>query len=436
MFRRCLPLIVALCTAAVIRTDAQTPTPAPPPEPADMLFDGGALHEIRLVINSRDWQSLKAHYMEDTYYPCNFYWGSLVVRNVGIRSRGTGSRSGVKPALRVDFDRYATAQTFLGLKSVVLRNNTQDASNLHERLSMLLFRRMSLPAPREAHTRLFVNNEYVGLYTIVESVDKAFLKRAFGEDDGYLFKYDYPVAAQPYRFEYRGSDPGLYVPLPFKPETHEADPRPEFIEQLVWTINETNDAVFRTAIAEYLDLPQFVRYLAVQNFLADIDGFLGDWAMNNFYFYRFDNQKRFTFIAWDSSEAFKGGIEYGIWHNISGVPSWLGNRLVMRTFAHADLVDLYLESLLACARSAGEGLVDPHDGRGWLEQELLLEYNQVREAALADPVKPYTNDEFTRAVEDLLAFAQKRGEFVTQEVSRARSQNSAPGASWLRRNSR
>src|SRR5439155_8468449 len=153
-----------------------------------------------------------------------------------MRSRGTGSRSGVKPGLRVDFDRYVTEQTFLGLKSFILRNNTQDPSNLHERLSMHLFRRMNLPAPREAHTRLFVNNEYVGLYTIVESGDKAFLKRQFDEDEGYLFKYDYPTDAQPYRFEYRGSDPQLYVPLPFKPETHESDPKPDFIEQLIWTI--------------------------------------------------------------------------------------------------------------------------------------------------------------------------------------------------------
>ena len=95
------------------------------------------------------------------------------MRNIGIRSRGNGSRSGVKPGLRVDFDRYAIAQKFLGLKSFVLRNNTQDPSNLHERLSMLFFRRMGLPASREVYARLFVNNEYRGLYTIVESVDKS-----------------------------------------------------------------------------------------------------------------------------------------------------------------------------------------------------------------------------------------------------------------------
>ena len=50
-------------------------------------------------------------------------------------------------------------QKFLGLKSMVLRNNTQDPSNLHEILSLSFFRRMGLLAPRKAQARLFVNNE-------------------------------------------------------------------------------------------------------------------------------------------------------------------------------------------------------------------------------------------------------------------------------------
>src|SRR4051812_39349400 len=91
----------------------------------DAFFDDSVVHEIRLAINSRDWQALKDSYLENTYYPADLKWRDQTVRNVGIRSRGTGSRSPVKPGLRVDFDRYSTSQKFLGLKSVVLRNNTQ-----------------------------------------------------------------------------------------------------------------------------------------------------------------------------------------------------------------------------------------------------------------------------------------------------------------------
>jgi spore coat protein CotH len=386
--------------------------------PADAFFDDTRLHDVRLTLNARDWQTLKDDFLGNTYYPTDFRWRDQVVRNVGIRSRGTGSRSGTKPGLRVDFDRYINDMRFLGLKSFVLRNNVQDASNLHERLSMLLFRRMGLPASRQAHARLFVNNDYVGLYTLVESVDKGFLQRAYNQDNGYLYDYDYPVGAPAYYFEDRGVDPASYVPLPFKPETHEDNPRPEFIVELIQTINLTTSPVFRTAISEYVDLDQFLKHVAVEMFVAETDGFLGDFGANNFFLHRFDNTKRFSFIPWDKSEAFKGGINFGILHNIIDVPSPVQNRLMARTISQPDNLNFYLDQLLECVRLAGE--LDGTTGRGWLEQEIEREYQQIRTAALEDPVKPYTNQQFEQEIDALRAFARERGARVTEQVAAAR----------------
>jgi hypothetical protein len=409
--------------AGQVRKDLLGIGPGPRTTAADAFFDDTLVHEIWLNLNSKDWQSLKDHYLENTYYPVDFRWRDQVLRNAGIRSRGTGSRSGIKPGLRVDFDRYITDQKFLDLKSFILRNNTQDASNMHERLSMLLFRRMGLLASREAHTKLYINNQYAGLYTIVESVDKAFLKRTLSEEDGYLFEYDNTT---PYYFEDRGSRPEAYVPLPFKPETHEDDPRPEFIVDLVQTINYAS-AVFRTAIADYLDLTKFIRYVAVEKFLADEDGFLSDYGgMSNFYFYRFENKKLFTFIAWDKSEAFKGGISYRILHNITDVPSAYSNRLLERALSSRDLYDLYLDTLMECVRSASEAQAGSADQRGWLEREVEREYAQIRDAALSDPEKTYTNADFEQAVSELRVFARQRGDFVTSEVNAARGQSFPP----------
>jgi spore coat protein CotH len=337
---------------------------------------------------------------------------------VGIRSRGTGSRSGIKPGLRVDFDRYMASQRFLGLKSFVLRNNTQDPTNLHERVSMLLFARMGEPASREAHTKIFVNDEYVGLFTIVESVDKDFLKRSLGEDTGYLYKYDYPVDGQPYRFEDKGSDPNQYVPLPFKPETHETDPKPEFIVQLVQTVNQASDGAFRSAVGEYLDVQKFIRHVAVEVFVGDYDGFLGNYGINNFYFYRFDNRKLFTFIPWDKSEAFQAGPTSSIFHNISDVGDAQKNRLMTRALSYTDLYSQFLDTLIACAQSASEPAGG--DSRGWMEREVQREYAQIREAARADTEKPYSNDTFEAAIVNLLDFARRRSAIVTQEANSSR----------------
>src|SRR6187549_3831577 len=63
----------------------------PPPAPGDAFFDDTVVHDIYLTINSRDWQSLKDHYLDNTYYAVDFKWRDQTVRNSGIRSRGTGS---------------------------------------------------------------------------------------------------------------------------------------------------------------------------------------------------------------------------------------------------------------------------------------------------------------------------------------------------------
>lgn len=387
---------------------------------ADPLFDERVLHDISLFPNASDWALLKEHYLENTYYPADFLWRDQMVRGVGIRSRGTGSRSGVKPGLLVDFDRYRTGQRFLGLNTLVLRNNTQDPSNMHERLTMKLFARLSVPASRESYARLFVNGEYLGLYTIVEAVDEPFLKRTFGDDGGYLFDYDYPADAAPYRFEDRGSDAAAYVPQPFKPQTHSSNPRPEFIVQLVEAINRSGDAVFRQMVEASLDVDRFLRHVAVEMFVGNNDGVLGDWGMNNFFLYRLDGQAQFHTIPWDQSNAFVNAAGSTIWHNITDVPAVLQNRLVTRMMREDDLRRRYLDLLAQCVAAADErDPANPAAGT-WLEREIAVEYDQIRQAALADVTKPFTNDEFERSVADVREFARTRGAFVTTEIAHAR----------------
>ncbi|MCC6989038.1 MAG: hypothetical protein IT181_08575, partial [Acidobacteria bacterium] len=58
---------------------------------------------------------------------------------------------------------------------------------------------------------------------------------------------------------------------------------------------------------------------------------------------------------------------------------------------------------------------------GWLAREVEREYAQVRAAALADPVAPYSDEQFEQAVEDLRTFARERPAFVAAEVAAARA---------------
>jgi spore coat protein CotH len=408
-------LAVVLAAAAGLLVHAQTNRPQPQLfgiSAADAFYDDSVVHEIRLDINAKDWQSLKDHFRDNTYYPADFRWRDQVVRNIGIRSRGVASRSGTKPSLRLDFNRYTEGQHFLGLKSTIIKNDVTDASYMHDRLAMQLFRRLGMPAPRTAHAKLFINGVYSGLYTLTESIDKDFLSGNFGENDGYLFNYSW---AYPYYFEDRGTDPGTYVPVPFEPETHESDPHPEVVVELVGTINHAVN--FQSEMAQYIDLKKFIRHIAIEQFLADTDNFLGNSGMANFYLYRFQNTKRFQLIAWDKSEAFTSPL-FDIFQHIKGVSGSQTNRLVARALELPDVYTTYLDTLIECANSINQpGTSDP---RGWLDREIDREHAQIFDAGRTDPVKPFTNGEYDDAVTNLHDFAQKRGPFVAQSVASAR----------------
>jgi hypothetical protein len=387
---------------------------------ASPFFDGNVLHDIFLTINSKDWSSLKEHFLDNTYYPCDLKWNGQTVRNIGIRSRGTGSRSSVKPGLRVDFDRYTTDQKFLGLKSFILRNNTQDPSGMRERLSMELFKRMGLIAEREAHARLYINNAYVGLFTVVEALDKTFLSKNFDENDGHLYEFSFDNAApQPFDFGYPGSDPALYSPAPFKPETLELDPQGEVLERLFWTANVASDAVWRASIEEYLDMKKFIRHLAIENFLAEEDGLTGDYGPNNFYFYRFVGRNLFTFLPWDKSNTFWESPSYSILRNIEDGSDSKRNKLVVRALKEPDLRALWWSTLLECADSIMQpGLTTPADTAPWLQSEVARISTQIREANDADPSREvYTNADFEESIRFLTAWSQTRSDIVRAQVA-------------------
>ena len=139
----------SLLIAMLALCGAVAPASAQGQSAAD-LFNPETVHEIRLSINSRDDRELRERYQENTYYTADLTWQGVRVRNIGIRNRGLGSRNPTKPGFRVDFNRYTSGQTFLGLRSLILDNNWQDPSFLAERAAMAFFARLGEPAPRES----------------------------------------------------------------------------------------------------------------------------------------------------------------------------------------------------------------------------------------------------------------------------------------------
>jgi spore coat protein CotH len=371
----------------------------------DEFFDSGTLQELRLTINSRDLRQLREQYGNDTYYTADLQWRNIRVRNAGVRSRGGASRNGVKLGLRVDFDRYVGGQKFLGLKSFVLKNLWQDGSMMHERLAMAFFARMGQPASRESFCRLYINNEFQGLYSIVESVDNAYLSRTLGENNGYLYSYQ---LQSPFRGEYLGDDLAPYKAR-FEPQNHEKEGDSKLyvpIHDWLREVNEPDDAIWRERVEEYVDLSQFVTQVAIESFLAENDGLLGELGMNNFFLYRPADTKRHRFIVWDKDNTFLVP-DYSIFQRTEE------NVLFKRAFAFSDLRELYFQVLEAAARSADED--------GWLEAEVVRAADQVAASVEEDTRKPFSTEAFYESVEVMRQFARQRSKLVLEQIAAARA---------------
>ena len=174
----------------------------------------------------------------------------------GAAPRGTGSSRGC----RVDINRYVTNQEFLGLKSFSLDNMYSDSSLVRESVTMKMFERMELPASREAHARLFVNNEYAGAYVIIEAIDRTFIERAVRGRGSERRTRRVPVripmdlAVPSSTISGPGSRPTRRCSNPRRRDTDSIANLYAPLEEMIRTINESADDDFAAAVGKYLDL--------------------------------------------------------------------------------------------------------------------------------------------------------------------------------------
>ena len=363
------------------------------------LFDDARLHTLELTVHSRDWDDLKAAYRLNTYYPADVSWDDTRVRNAGVRSRGNSSRSGDKPGLELEFDYYVSGQKFAGLRTLVLDNLVTDPSMLREAVATAFLRRVGVPASRESFARLVVNGEFMGLYAMVEPVNRDFARGAFGQA-GLLFEYRW---RWPFYETYLGDElePYMTIFASRNGSTGSTESLYGPIRELFRAINVTADSEFMD-VDRVLDLSGMVRLIAADAFMGELDGTVGYDGMNNIYLYSIGD--RAHFIPWDKDHAF--------WDASSSVVASTDHVLMAKVLGTPALRQQFLDTLEAATAAA---VTD-----SWLQETFARSYKLIREAALADERKPFQNDEFEAGVAALLDFARTRPALVQAEIQRLR----------------
>ncbi|MGE5833509.1 MAG: CotH kinase family protein [Acidobacteriota bacterium] len=378
------------------------------------LFNDTVIHDVRLLMNSRDLAILRARYQENINMPADIIIDGTRLRNVAVRVRGTGSRRPDKMGLRVDFDHYTKGQQYQGLASLILDNLWQDETMIREVVAMNVFRRMGQAASHESFGRFFINNQYQGLYGLVEEIDPGFAERSTGETDGYLYEYHY-------NFAWHAEDlgPGLETyKIIFEPRSRELESDDQLygpIRDLFHAVNDPDDNIWAEAVGQRLDFTQLLTFLGIEQFLGEADGFLGSFGMNNFYLYRSPVTNKHRIFPWDRDLAMR--------FVDTGVDRGLENILFQRAFDRPELRAIYLDSVEATALVAMDGdwlaneidrilaLVDA------LAREDTLRYQDVRFNPAGDQIDIAKYEEQVAFIQNL---ARVRPGFLLNDVARFR----------------
>ena len=290
--------------------------------------------------------------------------------DVGLRMKGNSSYSSAEKTLHVplklDFNRFVPGQHFHGLTSLNLHNNAFDKSQMREHLAYAIFREAGLPASRTAYAKVFLtipgkyDHKEIGLYSIVEEVDKEFLKSRFPSTKGLLLK------PETISFGLRdlGDDWKDYLKQ-YQPRWEATPKQARRVIELVQLFENADDKTFRDRIESYLNVDQFLRHLAVHTITSNLDSIL--CIGHNYFLYLNPTDDKFYFIPWDMNLSFAGWVWLGSPEDLINLsithPHVSDNKLIERLLAIDSFNQTYhrhLSDLLAtvCAPDKLEKQID------------------------------------------------------------------------------
>lgn len=279
------------------------------------LFDPSIIHEINFTFTEPAfWDSLLVNYGDSSSFSgSDIQWelaenieiDGMVLDSVGVRLRGKSSfrhASEFKKPFKVDLNEYVRGQEYDGMKKFNLHNGACDPSQLRDFIGYNVMRTAGVKAPRVSHARVSINGQYWGLYSIIEQIDKTFVKNNFSNGSGNLYKNN--AWSQ---LEWLGRDLAPYqedIELKTNEEENDWSDFLEFVDVL----NNTPDSTFAEDIQKVFDVENYLRVLAVDIGLNNWDSYVEN--RRNWYIYHNPETDLFEWIPWDYNLSMGGDFEF------------------------------------------------------------------------------------------------------------------------------
>lgn len=156
------------------------------------LYDDATVLDLRIRFAQPDWkEQLQANIPTETDIPASLTVAGVTYDSVGVRYKGNSSLNvpSDKKPFNISMEAYKSNQLLWGYKTLNLNNSFKDPTFVREKIGYEIAS-LYLPAVKSAFVRLFVNDEYYGVYLHVQQINKIFLREHFTTSSGNLFKGD------------------------------------------------------------------------------------------------------------------------------------------------------------------------------------------------------------------------------------------------------
>ena len=290
----------------------------PPPRPIDATLTAADLDDteaqvefyrldevqtIQLRIAPGDMQRLMAALPERIYVRGSFQWRDVKIDNVAVRFKGNSSSNPHqrhKRSFLIKFNEYDKNARFFGLRRASFDNGVQFGSLFSEPIITEILRDQGIPTHRSNYARIFLNDEYQGVYVNVERIDESFLQRNLPDPNGALFKAD--VGGPGGNLQFVSDDPAVYERA-FEAESDEAKRARAQLVDFIRLINQTEPGAFADSLESSMELEDFLRVTAVMLFSGAFDQLTGG-APHNYYLYHGAMNDRWRYLPWDLDVGF------------------------------------------------------------------------------------------------------------------------------------
>ena len=296
------------------RGENQTPPqPGPKLSPADVksfpdapLYDAQTLRTLFLEFENADWEKELADFNNtDVEVPAKLTVEGKTYSDVGVHFRGMTSfmfvGEGRKRPLNLSLDFVHKDQQLGGYRTLNLLNSHEDPSFLRTVLYYHIAREY-IPAPKANFVRLVINGESWGVYVNAQQFNKDFIKDFFGTTKGARWKVPGSPGGRG-GLEYLGEDIAAYQRI-YQIKTKDDPKLWAALILLCKVLNETPADKLEQALDSLLDVDGVLKFLAVDNALANNDGF---WTRASDYDLYRDEKGCFHLIPQDANETFSDG---------------------------------------------------------------------------------------------------------------------------------